>query len=91
VTRKKTPGKKTAAKKPANCPACGAADVVPVVHAPITPALQRSIDKDRAVLADREEWEGMSEWRCKSCGCDWNRHWSRFKTPGGVNATRPDK
>ncbi|MBI2366674.1 MAG: hypothetical protein HYV01_17000 [Deltaproteobacteria bacterium] len=82
--------KKAAAKKPPLCPECGAADVVPVVHAPITPSLQRSIDKGRAVGADREEWEGMTEWRCQKCGCDWSGHWRRFKMPGGVNATRPD-
>ena len=40
------------------------------------------------MLADREEWEGMSEWYCKNCGCDWSRHSRRFKKPGGVNATR---
>jgi hypothetical protein len=38
--------------------------------APTTPSLQRSIDKGCAVLADREEWEGMTEWRCQKCGCD---------------------
>jgi len=42
------------------------------------------------VRADREEWEGMTKWRCQNCGCDWSGQWRRFKTPGGVNATRPD-
>jgi len=90
VKRKKAAGKKTTGKKTPVCPECGAADVVPVLHAPITPSLQRSIKSGRAVLADREEWEGMTEWRCQRCGCDWNRRWRRFKTPGGVNATRRD-
>ena len=90
MTRKKPTRKKTVAKKPPACPECGAVDVVPVVHAPVIPSLQRSIDKGHAVLADREEWEGMTEWRCQKCGCDWSGQWRRFKTPGGVNATRPD-
>ena len=56
----------------------------------MTPSLQRSIDKGHAILADREEWEGMTEWRCQKCGCDWSGQWRRFKMLGGVNATRPD-
>jgi hypothetical protein len=70
------------------CPECGSATVVPVVHGVITPAVQKSIDAGEAVHADREEWEGMTEWYCKSCGCDWGRHSRRFKKPGGVNATK---
>ncbi|HXV47246.1 MAG TPA: hypothetical protein VEB61_00495 [Candidatus Binatia bacterium] len=77
-------------KSTPNCPECGSNQVVPVIHQPVTPSLQRSLDLGRAVLADREEWEGMSEWYCKSCGCDWSRHSRRFKKPGGVNATRAD-
>jgi transcription elongation factor Elf1 len=75
-------------KKTPTCPECSSNQVVPVVHNPITPSLQHSIDLGRAVLADREEWEGMTEWHCKSCGCEWSRHSRRFKKPGGVNATR---
>jgi hypothetical protein len=48
---------------------------------------QRAIAAGKALLADREEWEGMSEWYCKRCGSDWSRHSRRFKKPGGVNAT----
>jgi hypothetical protein len=70
------------------CPECGADQVIPVIHSPITPLLQRSIDAGRAILADREEWEGITEWYCKTCGCDWGKHSRRFKKPGGVNATR---
>jgi hypothetical protein len=70
------------------CPECGADQVIPVIHSPITPSLQHSIDAGRAILADREEWEGMTEWYCKTCGCDWGRQSRRFKKPGGVNATR---
>jgi len=87
VKRKKTARKKVAAKKIPACAECGSSNVIPVVHGPITPALQRSIKAGRAILADREEWEGMTAWYCKSCGCDWSRHSRRFKKSGGVNAT----
>lgn len=41
------------------------------------------------MLADREEWEGLNEWHCQSCGCEWSRHSRRFKKPGSsVNATQ---
>lgn len=83
------PSRKSAPKKKISvCPECGSSDVIPVVHNPITPALQRVIDAGKAIRADREEWEGMTEWYCKNCGCDWGRHSRRFKRPGGVNATR---
>ena len=75
-------------KRIPTCPECKSASVIPVVHGPITPALQREVDAGKAILADREEWEGMSEWYCRACGCDWSRHSRRFKKPGGVNATR---
>jgi len=87
VTNKKTP--KTPKRVPA-CPECKSRSVIPVIHGMITPTLQRSIDAGQAIRADREEWEGLAEWHCKSCGCDWSRHWRRFKIPGGVNATRSD-
>jgi hypothetical protein len=85
VARKKTKTKRP--KRTPPCPACGSTSVVPIVHAPLTPELQESIKKGEAVLADREEWEGMTQWYCKTCGCDWSRHLRRFKKPGGVNAT----
>jgi ribosomal protein L37AE/L43A len=91
VMRKKTGTRKPTAKKIPLCPECGSSRVVRVLHAPITPSLQRSIKAGRAVLADREEWEGMTEWRCKSCGCDWSGNLRRFKRSGSVNATRPNK
>ena len=76
-------------RKPAPiCPECGNVSVIPVLHGIITPAMQKSIDAGAAIHADREEWEGMTEWYCKSCGCDWGPHSRRFKRPGGVNATR---
>jgi hypothetical protein len=69
---------KRASKAP-SCPECDSSNVVPVVHGPITPSLQHSIDKGEAVIANREEWEGMTEWYCKDCGCDWSGEWRRFK------------
>lgn len=80
-------GKKTRVKRPP-CPECGNTMVIPVIHGVITPSLQQSIDAGHAIQADREEWEGMTEWYCKACGCDWSRHSRRFKKPGGVNATK---
>ena len=80
--------KRAKAKKAQACPKCGSSQVVPVLHGYITPALQHSIDLGRAVLSDREEWEGMTEWYCKKCRCDWSGKWRRFKVPGSVNATR---
>lgn len=71
-----------------SCPECGSRAVIPVVHGIPSTAQAKAIKQDRALLADREEWEGMSEWYCKSCGSDWSRHSRRFKKPGGVNATR---
>ena len=77
-----------AAKRPRLCPACGSAKVAATIHGIPTAAQSQAIERGDAVLADREEWEGMSEWYCKSCGCDWSRHSRRFKKPGGVNATK---
>ena len=59
-----------------------------MIHGHVTPTMQRAIDEGQAILADREEWEGLTEWYCKACGCDWSSQWRRFKIPGGVNATR---
>ena len=86
---KRTPTRRKAkTKRNPPCPQCGSLSVIPVLHNSITPALQRAIDAGKAIRADREEWEGMSEWYCKACGCDWSGHSRRFKKPGGVNATR---
>jgi hypothetical protein len=81
-------GGNTFEQKAPPCPECGSRETIPVFHTPLSPAKKNLIDTDRAILADREEWEGMTEWYCKSCGCDWGRHSRRFKKPGGVNATR---
>ena len=54
----------------------------------ITPSLQKSIDEGKAVRADREEWEGMTEWYCKQCGCDWSGRWKRFKKPANFPPVR---
>jgi hypothetical protein len=70
------------------CPECGSVEVARVLHGYVTPALQRMIDQGDAIVANREEWEGITEWYCKSCGCDWSGRWRRFKRTGSVNATR---
>jgi hypothetical protein len=75
-------------KRTPPCPECGGTSVIPVLHGVITPELQLSVDAGEAIIADREEWEGITEWYCKSCGCDWGRHSRRFKKPGGINATK---
>jgi hypothetical protein len=73
------------------CPECKSPSVIPIVHGVVPPSLQEAIDAGEAIQADREEWEGLAEWHCNQCGCDWSRHWRRFKLPGGVNATRSDR
>ena len=82
--------KKKRQKRIPPCPNCLSTQVVPIVHGIPTSAQTKAIKLNRAIIADREEWEGMSEWYCKSCGSDWSRHSRRFKNPGGVNATRGD-
>jgi hypothetical protein len=79
-----------AGKPPPPCPECGGSSVVLVIHGIPTAAQAKKIAQGQAVAADREEWEGLSEWYCNTCGCDWSRHSRRFKKPGGVNATRGD-
>jgi len=82
---------KKRAKRIPHCPECNSSAVVRVLHGIITPVFQRAIDAGEAIAAAREEWEGITEWYCKSCGCDWSRHSRRFKKLGGVNATRSDR
>jgi hypothetical protein len=84
---KRAPTRRLAKRTPL-CLECGSTEVVPIIHGIPTAAQAKAIRQGDATLADREEWEGMSEWHCKSCGCDWSRHSRRFKKPGGVNATR---
>ncbi len=87
---KRTPTRRPAKRTPP-CPECGSAEVVPIIHGIPTLAQAKAIKHGKAILADREEWEGMAEWYCKTCGCDWSRHSRRFKRAGGVNATRSDR
>lgn len=70
------------------CPECGSTDIVAIIHGIPTRKQAKQIKADRAIPADREEWEGMTEWYCKACGCDWSGRWRRFKKVGSVNATR---
>jgi hypothetical protein len=89
LAMKKLPMRRQPASKPARlCPECGSTDIAPIIHGIPTRKQAQQIKAGRAVLADREEWEGMTEWYCKSCGCDWGPHFRRFKKPGSVNATR---
>ena len=57
--------KKKAAKRIPICPECGSASVIPVIHGVATLETQRSVKAGKAILADREEWEGMTEWIAK--------------------------
>jgi hypothetical protein len=61
---------------------------VAIIHGIPDRKQAEQIKAGRAVVADREEWEGMTEWYCKACGCDWSGNWRRFKKAGGVNATK---
>jgi hypothetical protein len=75
-------------KKALQCPECGSSAVIPVVHGIPTAAQQKAINAGNAIVSNREEWEGLTAWYCKNCGCDWSRRWRRFKKGGSVNATR---
>jgi hypothetical protein len=65
--------------KPPPCPWCGTTATVPVIDLPLTPSLKKAITQGRALLADREEWEGVTQWHCKTCGCEWRGQWLKFK------------
>jgi hypothetical protein len=75
------------ARKTPACPECGALAVIPVVHGIPSPAQQRAIQQGKAIVSNREEWEGVTEWYCTVCGCDWSGRWRRFKKGESVNAT----
>lgn len=79
MPRKKPRPEKRSAKRNPSCPACQSSNTVAIVHGLPTPQQQKAIDKGQAVLADREDWEGMTDWYCKACGCDWSGNWRRFK------------
>jgi hypothetical protein len=88
IARMAAKGKRRRKARQAACPECGAATVIPVIHGTPSPQQQRAIRQGKAIISNREEWEGMSEWYCKACGCDWSRGWRRFKKVESVNATR---
>lgn len=85
MARKKTLGQIARAKKLPVCPECKSWNTVPIVHGLPTRPQQKAIDRGEAILADREDWEGMTEWYCKACGCDWSGQWRRFKKPPQTN------
>ena len=68
-------------KQTPRCPECGSTTTVPIIHGIPTAAEREALRKGDAILADREEWEGMTQWYCKACGCDWSGDWRRFKRP----------
>jgi predicted RNA-binding Zn-ribbon protein involved in translation (DUF1610 family) len=74
-----------AARKIPPCPECGSAEVVPIVHGIPSPVQDKAIKKGKALLANREEWEGMTEWYCKTCGSDWSGGWRRFKKTASLS------
>jgi hypothetical protein len=81
VAKKKSRRPTGRARKKLVCPECKSDNTVAVIHGFPTPQQQKAIDKGQAVCADREDWEGMTEWQCKACGCDWSGNWRRFKKP----------
>jgi hypothetical protein len=82
MTPKKRPANKIAARKTPACPECASTEVVPIIHGIPSPAQRAALNQGDAVRADREEWEGMTEWYCRTCGCDWSGEWRRFKKIG---------
>jgi hypothetical protein len=81
VAAKKPRKTKAQVKKNPVCPECKSANTVAIIYGLPTPQQQKAIDKGQAVRADREDWEGLTEWHCKACGCDWSGNWRRFKKP----------
>jgi hypothetical protein len=63
------------------CRHCGSRQVVPVVYGLLTPELKAAVKQGKAVVGDREEWEGFTEWHCRECGCEWSGAWIKFKRP----------
>jgi hypothetical protein len=61
------------------CPACASRAVVRIIHGIPSSGEREALARGDAVVADREEWEGLTEWYCKECGCDWSGGWRRFK------------
>jgi len=79
VQNQRMPEKFKKTKRKPACPQCGSHKVVPVVYGLLNPELEKTLKKGRAILGDRHEWEGMSEWHCSECGCEWRGSWIRFK------------
>lgn len=65
-------------RRPPLCPHCGSAEVLKVVYGLPGPGLQRAIRRGEVVLDSSLEWEGMPEWRCRGCGCEWRGGWMKF-------------
>lgn len=81
MAAKKSTRAKGRAKKNPVCPECKSDHTVPIIYGLPTPRQQKAIDNGHSVSSDREDWEGMTEWHCKACGCEWSGNWRRFKKP----------
>jgi hypothetical protein len=59
---------------PSACPRCGASAVAKIVYG--LPAfdeeLVREVEAGRVVLGGCCVWEGMPQWRCRTCNHEWD-------------------
>jgi hypothetical protein len=79
--RARNPARSNPVRQAPVCPECGFGEVVPIIQGIPTAAERKALNRGQAVLGDREEWEGLAEWYCKACGCDWSGEWRRYKRP----------
>jgi formate dehydrogenase maturation protein FdhE len=61
------------------CPECGSKTVLPIVYDLVNAAAKRALRGGEIILADRHDWEGLPQWHCKECGCEWRGRWRSFK------------
>lgn len=61
------------------CPECGSKTVLSIVYGLANGPAKRALRSDRIMLADRHDWEGLPQWHCKKCGCEWRGRWRSFK------------
>ena len=66
-------------KKRAVCPLCGSHDVIPIVYGNPDLETQRALRRGDAILNTCQEWEGLPEWHCRVCRCEWRGGWIIFK------------
>jgi ribosomal protein S27AE len=75
ITRESITGKK---HKP-SCPECGSEGVLPIHYGLPNSAAKRALRDNKIILADCQDWEGLPQWHCKKCGCEWRGAWRSFK------------